>query len=75
MDARESHLHTAAVQRIVSLRLHRAERSLSRQQLADSIGVDYQTVGCLERARLMVIGLAFALGGAGGRTSGAELRP
>jgi DNA-binding XRE family transcriptional regulator len=27
----------------------RAERSLSRQQLADAIGVNYQTVGYLER--------------------------
>ncbi len=28
----------------------RAERSLSRQDLADAIGVNYQTVGYLERA-------------------------
>jgi len=27
----------------------RAERSLSRQQLADAIGVNYQTIGYLER--------------------------
>ena len=27
----------------------RAERGLSRQQLADSVGINYQTVGYLER--------------------------
>jgi len=27
----------------------RAERSLSRQQLADALGINYQTVGYLER--------------------------
>jgi putative transcriptional regulator len=28
----------------------RAERELSRQQLADAVGVNYQTIGYLERA-------------------------
>lgn len=29
----------------------RAERRLSRQQLADAVGVHYQTIGALERQR------------------------
>ena len=32
-----------------SLRVLRAERGLSRQQLANAVGVNYQTVGYLER--------------------------
>ena len=31
------------------LRLVRTERNLSRQQLADAVGVHYQTIGYLER--------------------------
>ena len=30
----------------------RAERGLSRQELADAVGVNYQTIGYLERGRL-----------------------
>lgn len=38
----------------------RAERGLSRQQLADAVGVHYQTVGYLERGEFAP-GLAVAL--------------
>jgi DNA-binding XRE family transcriptional regulator len=38
----------------------RAERGLSRQQLADAVGVHYQTVGYIERGEFAP-GLALAL--------------
>jgi DNA-binding XRE family transcriptional regulator len=42
----------------------RAERSLSRQQLADAIGVNYQTIGYLERGDYSPsLELAFRLAG------------
>jgi putative transcriptional regulator len=41
----------------------RAERGLSRQQLADAIGINYQTVGYLERgAYNPSLELAFRIG-------------
>jgi putative transcriptional regulator len=42
------------------LAMLRAERGLSRQQLADAVGVHYQTVGYLERGEFAP-GLAVAL--------------
>lgn len=40
----------------------RAERGLSRQELADSIGVNYQTIGYLERGDYNPsLGLAFQI--------------
>jgi DNA-binding XRE family transcriptional regulator len=42
----------------------RAERNLSRQQLADAIGVNYQTIGYLERGDYSPsLELAFRLAG------------
>jgi DNA-binding XRE family transcriptional regulator len=29
--------------------LHRAERNVSRKELADAVGVNFQTIGCVER--------------------------
>lgn len=40
----------------------RAERGLSRQQLADALGVNYQTIGYLERGDYSPsLGLAFQI--------------
>jgi len=46
-----SSTYTAANERPLHNRLSvlRAERELSRQQLADALGINYQTVGYLER--------------------------
>lgn len=41
----------------------RAERSISRQNLADAVGVNYQTIGFLERGDYgPSLALAFAIG-------------
>jgi len=42
----------------------RAERSVSRQELADAVGVNYQTIGFLERGEYgPSLKLAFAIAG------------
>lgn len=43
--------HSAAVGNIIHNRIAvlRAERNLTRQDLADAVGINYQTVGFLER--------------------------
>lgn len=42
----------------------RAERAMSRQELADTVGVHYQTIGYLERSRYSPsLALAFRIAG------------
>lgn len=59
MTPRTPHADTTIHNRIAVLR---AERGLSRRDLADAVGVHYQTIGYLERGSYHPsLGLAFAI--------------
>jgi putative transcriptional regulator len=64
MKTKDDDRTTPAAQPVIYNRLAvlRAERGLSRQQLAEALGINYQTVGYLERGEyLPSLELAFRL--------------